>query len=55
LARARGGDHTTTVDVLFAVLIAYGPLFDRTLYAAGAGRVELLDQLSRRAGVAHIR
>jgi hypothetical protein len=55
LARERGGDHTTTVDVLFAVMIAYGPVFDRTLYAAGAGRVELLDQLSRRAGVAHAR
>jgi hypothetical protein len=36
-------------------MIAYGPVFDRTLYAAGAGRVELLDQLSRRAGVAHAR
>ena len=55
LARERDGDHTTTVDVLFAVIIAYGPLIDRTLYAAGAGRVELLDQLSGRAAVAHIR
>jgi hypothetical protein len=55
LARERGGHHTTTVDVLFAVIIAYGPLIDRTLYAAGAGRVELLDQLSGRAAVAHIR
>ena len=55
LARERGGDRTTTVDVLFAVIIAYGPVFDRTLYAAGAHRVELLDQLSRRAGVADVR
>ena len=55
LARERDGDHTTTVDVLFAVIVAYGPLIDRTLYAAGAGRVELLDQLSGRAAVAHIR
>lgn len=55
LTRERGGDRTTTVDVLFAVILAYGPLFDRTLYAAGAGRVELLDQLGRRANVAHIR
>jgi hypothetical protein len=55
LARERDGDHATTVDVLFAVIVAYGPLIDRTLYAAGAGRVELLDQLSGRAAVAHIR
>jgi hypothetical protein len=55
LARERGGDHTTTVDVLFAVILAYGSLFDRTLYAAGVGRVELLDQLGHRANVAHIR
>jgi hypothetical protein len=55
LARERGGDHTTTVDVLFAVIIAYGSVFDRTLYAAGADRVDLLDQLGRRAGVAHTR
>ena len=55
LTRERGGEHTTTVDVLFAVILAYGPLFDRTLYAAGAGRVELLDQLGDRANVAHIR
>lgn len=54
LARERGGDHTTTVDVLLAVMIAYGALFDRTLYAAGAGRAELLDELSGRARVAHI-
>jgi hypothetical protein len=55
LAGERGGDHTTTVDVLFAVIIAYGSVFDRTLYAAGADRVDLLDQLGRRAGVAHTR
>jgi hypothetical protein len=55
LARERGGRHATTVDVLFAVIIAYGRLFDRTLYAAGTDRGELLDQLSGHIGVAQLR
>ena len=55
LAHQRGGDRGTTSDLLFAVMIAYGPLFDRTLYAAGTDRGALLDQLSRRAAAAHIR
>ena len=52
LARRRGGDATTTLDVLFAALIDYGRLFDRALYLAGVSRRELIAELSGRAPVA---
>src|SRR5205085_10235578 len=52
LARRRGGDATTTLDVLFAALIEYGRLFDRALYLAGVSRRELIAELSGRAPVA---
>jgi hypothetical protein len=37
LASERGAQTVTTVDVLFAVISQYGPVFDRVLYA-GTGR-----------------
>jgi hypothetical protein len=51
LTRGRGGKRTTTLDVLFAVLIAYGRLFDRALYAVGTSRDELLERVAGRAEV----
>ena len=52
LARRRGGDATTTLDVLFAAFIDYGRLFDRALYLAGVSRRELIAELHGRAPVA---
>jgi hypothetical protein len=45
MAHGRGADRVGTVDVLFAVLDAYGSLFDRALYIRGASRDELLARL----------
>jgi hypothetical protein len=44
-AIARRADTLGTVDVLFAVLQVYDGLFDRALYARGASRDELFEQL----------
>jgi hypothetical protein len=46
LARERGAQVVTTVDVLFAVIQLYGRAFDRALYVRGATREELIDRLS---------
>jgi hypothetical protein len=46
LASERGAQTVTTVDVLFAVISQYGPVFDRVLYAAtGKTRSALLSTL----------
>jgi hypothetical protein len=37
-ARQRGAQAIATIDVLFAVILSYGPLFDRVLYAATSKR-----------------
>jgi glutathione S-transferase len=49
LARLRGADIVTTVDVLFAVFDVYGKAFDRALYVRGTTREELVERL--RSGV----
>ena len=46
LARERGANVVTTVDVLFAVMELYGRTFDRALYVRGASRDELIDRLA---------
>jgi hypothetical protein len=45
MANARSADRVGTVDILFAVLAAYGSAFDRALYVRGTSRDELLDRL----------
>ncbi len=45
-ASARGADAVGTADIVFAVMEAYGRLFDRALYLRGASRQELLERLS---------
>ena len=45
-AAGRGADCVATVDLLFAVLEVYGPLFERALYLRGATREELIERLS---------
>ena len=49
-ARGRGARSIGTVDVLFAVLEAYGKSFDRALYVRGATLGELLERLRAQAG-----
>jgi hypothetical protein len=51
-AQGRGAPAVSTVDLLFAVIQHYGPLFDRALYSAtGKSRSELLADLYRPASV----
>ena len=45
-AGARDAKTVGTADVLFAVLAAYGKLFDRALYMRGTSRDELLQKLA---------
>jgi hypothetical protein len=45
-AQARHAERTGTADILFAVLEAYGKLFDRALYLRGTSRDELIERLS---------
>src|SRR3954452_12107881 len=45
LARERGANTVTTVDILFAVMELYGRSFDRALYVRGAAREELIERL----------
>ena len=45
-AGARDARTVGTADVLFAVLSAYGKLFDRALYMRGTDREELLGKLA---------
>ena len=45
-AAARGARTVAGADVLFAVLDAYGKLFDRALYLRGTSREELLEKLA---------
>ncbi len=45
-AGARGARTVGTGDVLFALLAAYGKLFDRALYLRGTSREELLEKLA---------
>jgi hypothetical protein len=45
-ANARNAERTGTADLLFAVLDAYGRLFDRALYLRGTTREELVDRLA---------
>jgi hypothetical protein len=52
LARNRGADRVSTLELLFAVVEVYGRAFDRALYERGSSRDELLGHL---AGVAHAR
>ena len=50
LAVERGAPAISTIDVLFAVMAKYGPIFDRALYAAtGKSRSALLATLAHRA------
>ncbi len=52
-ARERGAAAIATIDVLFAVILLYGPLFDRALYTAtGKRRSDLLATLVGREPVA---
>lgn len=46
LARERGANLVTTVDVLFAAMELYGRAFDRALYIRGATREELVERLA---------
>lgn len=46
LARERGANLVTTVDVLFAAIELYGRAFDRALYIRGATREELIERLA---------
>jgi hypothetical protein len=46
LAAARGAETVGTPDLLFAVMDAYGRLFDRALYLRGSSRDELIERLS---------
>lgn len=49
LARKRGADRVSTLELLFAVVDVYGAAFDRALYERGANRDELLDRLAEAA------
>jgi hypothetical protein len=49
LAAARGVENIGTADILFAVLDAYGKLFDRALYTRGTSRDELVERLTSAA------
>ena len=52
-ADERGAPAIATIDVLFAVILLYGPLFDRALYTAtGKRRSDLLATLVGREHVA---
>ncbi len=46
LATARHAEAIGTADLLFAVMDAYGKLFDRALYLRGTSREELTERLS---------
>jgi hypothetical protein len=46
LATARRADAVGTADLLFAVMDAYGKLFDRALYLRGTSREELTERLA---------
>jgi hypothetical protein len=45
-AKARGAERAGTADLLFAVLDAYGRMFDRVLYLRGTSREELIERLA---------
>jgi hypothetical protein len=45
-AETREAERTGTADILFAVLEAYGKLFDRALYLRGTTRDELIERLA---------
>lgn len=52
-AAGRGASLITTADVLFAVLLRYGPAFDRALYGATSQRREdLFEALAEQSRVA---
>jgi hypothetical protein len=46
LAAERNGEAVCTTDLLFAVMDAYGPLFEHALYLRGTSREELTERLS---------
>ena len=46
LAAERNGEAVCTTDLLFAVMDAYGPLFEHVLYQRGTSREELSERLS---------
>ena len=48
-AIGRGAGAVCTVDVLFALFVVYGKVFDRALYIRGTSREELLERLPAEA------
>jgi hypothetical protein len=53
IAAERNGEAVCTSDLLFAVMDAYGPLFEHTLYLRGTSREELTERLSGEGALSH--